>query len=308
MNVNIGKIDVAREDFESASVVSIQEYLYDILFEISSQERHKLLIILQNGPTNLTHLSNKSELNLPETRRHVTRLIEVDLIERNPDGRYSLTYLGSRILELVDEFYFFARYREYFLTHSVNNLPKEFRSRLRDLSNSVFHDNIMMFIHSIDQIIRNAEKEILLLIDDFPLYQLSIILEAIERGINIKILEPKNRETTLDPNILTPQENIAVERMMITPLVEQRLIDKVRIFLVMSEKDSVIAFPNIENNFDYKGFRSNDKKFLSWCRDLFQQLWNKSSHKINEFDKEHVLESAISNYPNFIFHYDRRNL
>jgi predicted transcriptional regulator len=307
MNVNIGKIDVAREDFESASVVSIQEYLYDILFEISSQERHKLLIILRNGPTNLTHLSNKSELNLPETRRHVTRLIEVDLIERNPDGRYSLTYLGSRILELVDEFYFFARYREYFLTHSVNNLPKEFRSRLRDLSNSVFHDNIMIFIHSIDQIIKNAEKEIFLLIDDFPLYQLSIILEAIEKGINIKILEPKNRETTLDPNILTPQENIAVERMMITPLVEQRFIDKVRIFLVMSEKDSVIAFPNIENNFDYKGFRSNDKKFLSWCRDLFQQLWNKSSHKINEFDKENVLESAISNYQNFIFHYDRRN-
>ncbi|MBN1682450.1 DUF1724 domain-containing protein, partial [Candidatus Bathyarchaeota archaeon] len=259
--------------------MSFQDYLYDLLFEMASQERHNILLILRDESANLTYLSNKSGLNLPETRRHVTRLMDVDLVERNPDGKYSLTYFGLRILELVEEFSFFTQHKEYFLTHSIDYIPREFRLRLRDLSKSEFHDNILIFIRAIDQVIRYAEKEIWLLVDQFPLNHLSIILEAVERGIRFKIIEPQNRFINPDLEALAPRESLALDKMRYTPLVEQRMFEDVNLLMIMSEKECVIAFPTIEGEFDYRGFRSSDKTFLAWCRELFQYYWDNASDR-----------------------------
>jgi len=226
-------------------IMSYQEYLYDLFFEISSQERHKILLSLKNEAFNLTKLSQQSGLNLPETRRHISRLMEVDLVERNPDGRYSLTHFGLRVLEIVEEIAFFSHHKDYFLTHSVDYLPREFQVKLRDLSNSEFHDNILNFIRKIEIVIKEAEKEVFLLVDQFPLNHLSIIMKAIERGVNFKIIEPKNRVLNPDIEALAPQESLALDHMKFTPLVKQRMMDEVNILLIASEKESVVAFPSM---------------------------------------------------------------
>jgi len=80
-------------------MASSKDILYDILFEVSSEERHSILKILKENSSNLTNISRETGLNLPETRRHVSRLLDVELIERNPDGSYSITGFGERILE-----------------------------------------------------------------------------------------------------------------------------------------------------------------------------------------------------------------
>ena len=271
-----------------------QEYLYDLLFEISSKERHQILLILREEAANLTYISKSSGLTLPETRRHVSRLLEVNLLERNPDGKYSLTYFGTRILELIEEISFFTQYKDYFLSHSVNFVPREFRTRIRELSDSEYHDNILNFIRRIDHVIREADNEVYLLVDQFPLNHLSLILETLERGVNFKIIEPQNRVINPDIEALLPHDRNALNKMRVTPLVEQRMLHEVNILLVASEKDCVIAFPTIEGDYDYKGFRSTDKTSLRWCRELFQQYWQTASNRtfsINEIEqlKEHEL-------------------
>ena len=261
-------------------IMSYQEYLYDLFFEISSQERHKILLSLKNEAFNLTQLSNQSGLNLPETRRHISRLMEVDLVERNPDGRYSLTHFGLRVLETIEEIAFFSLHKDYFLTHSVDYLPREFQVKLRDLSNSEFHDNILNFIRKIEVVIKEADKEVFLLVDQFPLNHLTIIMEAIDRGVNFKIIEPRNRVLNPDLEALAPQESLALDQMKFTPLVEQRMMDEVNILLIASEKESIVAFPSLEGEYDYKGFRTLDETSSVWCRDLFQYYWRKASDRI----------------------------
>ena len=140
-----------------------QEYLYDLFFEISSQERHRILKILQEETANLTQLSNGAGLNLPETRRHISRLLNVDLVERIPDGSYSLTNFGLQILETIEEMAFFSQYRDYFISHSVTQIPREFQVKLREIANSEYHDNILNFIRRMEGVIREAGEQVLLL-------------------------------------------------------------------------------------------------------------------------------------------------
>jgi len=256
-----------------------QENLYDLLFEISNEDRHKILLMLQSEPANLTQLSKKSGLNLPETRRHVSRLMEVNLIERNPDGSYSLTLFGARILEQVEEISFFTHYKNYFLTHPMDTIPREYRVRLRDLSDSEFHDNILSFIRGIEQVIREARTEVWLLVDQFPLNHLSSILEALERGVRFRILEPRNRMINPDLEALAPEESQALTRMKVTPLVEQKMLDEVNLFMYVSEKDCAVAFPTLNGEFDYKGFKSKDETPLEWCRALYQSYWDKAMER-----------------------------
>jgi predicted transcriptional regulator len=257
-----------------------QEYLYDLFFEISSQERHKILRILTEETANLTQLSNKAGLNLPETRRHISRLVKVDLVERIPNGSYSLTNFGVQILETVEEIAFFSQYRDYFLSHSVAQIPREFQVKLRDLANSEYHDNILNFIRRMEGVIREAKEQLFFLVDQFPLNHLSLIMESIEKGVNYKIIEPRDRVLNPDLGALAPQESLALDRIKMTPQVEQRMKDEVNVLLVVSEKDAIVAFPTIEGEYDYKGFRTRDASSLEWCMELFHHIWEKASPRI----------------------------
>ena len=70
--------------------------------------------------------------------------------------------------------------------------------RIGDLSGSVLTDNILDFIRQIEYVIREAEEHVWLLVDQFPLNHLSLIVEAVERGVRFRILEPRNRILTPD--------------------------------------------------------------------------------------------------------------
>ncbi|TFH15040.1 hypothetical protein E4H04_09135 [Candidatus Bathyarchaeota archaeon] len=83
-------------------MTSYKEDFYDLLFEVSNPNRYDILKLIKNEQRNLTNLSNNTNLNLPETRRHVTRLSEIGLIQRVPDGSYIITSLGQRVLEQLD--------------------------------------------------------------------------------------------------------------------------------------------------------------------------------------------------------------
>ncbi|MFA9436930.1 MAG: transcriptional regulator FilR1 domain-containing protein [Candidatus Bathyarchaeota archaeon] len=256
--------------------MSFADNFYDLLFEVSSEDRHKLLLYLNGESANLTNISRNIGLNLPETRRHVTRLIEVDLIERNPNSSYSITNFGKIILEQIDEIAFFTNHKDYFQSHNVDSIPREFKKRLGELSNSEYENNILNYIRKMENVIKEAEEEVWLLVDQFPLNHLSLIIEAIERGVRIKIIEPINRLFNPDLEAMAPEETLALDRMKTTPLLEQKMLEEINVFMCLSEKNCVLDFPTLEGKNDYIGFVSRDEKALKWGRDLFQYYWERS--------------------------------
>jgi len=252
---------------------------YDILFEVSNEDRHGILLQLEQESTNVTQISKSLGLSLPEASRHVSRLSEVGLTRKDSEGLYHLTPYGSLVLRQLREMEFTTRHREYFTNHSMEGIPPEFVKRIGDLSESTFTDNILEFFRQIENVIKQAEEYVWLLVDQFPMNHISLIVEAIERGVQFRILEPRSRVLDSDLEAMAAEANDAIARTKISPLVEQRMMDEVNVFMYLSEKRCVFAFPTLRGENEYKGFISTDETSLKFCIELLQHYWNEASKR-----------------------------
>jgi len=263
-------------------MASSKDMLYDILFEVSSEERHSILKILKENSSNLTNISRETGLNLPETRRHVSRLLEVELIDRNPDGSYSITGFGERILERIKEISFFSRNKDYFNSHNANTLPHEFKIRLGDLSASEYHGKILEFLQKIEQIIDNANEYLCILTDEIPYMLLPSLEKAIKRGTSIRLITLK-----------LEAENTEIDTVIYSALTKHSVLEKVDLFLVSSKQMAALTLPNMEGNIDYRGFSSKDIWTLNWVKSLFDYKWDVATTSIKQESKERENQIVI---------------
>ena len=273
--------------------VSTSEGLYDLLFEISSEHRHMILLLLQKKAMRITDIAKEVALNNPEIRRHISRLRDVDLIQRDVEGFYHPTPFGEIILKQLRELEFTSRHRKYLAFHSSADLPLDFIRRISDLSESTFTADIMDFLYKIETIIKEAEEYVWFNVDQFPVTALSSIIEALGRGVEFRIVEQDNQKASPHLVLQAPDEVQALRRARSTPLIEQRTSDKAYVILYLSEKSCAIAFPDVEGEFDYRGFTSKDERSLKWCGDLFQHYWKKAEQRVYYSPTEYVTPTRI---------------
>ena len=247
---------------------------YETLFEVSNKIRHDILVILQEKPEILTHIANKLELTFPGARRHLSRLRESNLIKKEVDNRYHLTYYGETILQHLEDFNFLSYNRKYFSEHNPAKIPRKYIRRLGELSYYEYADNVMSFLHFIETNIQEVEKFVLLIIDQYPLTAIDSILKIAEKGVKIKIIV--NQKLT-GPNISFDKRHLHAE-IGKEPQVEINTIPENEVYLYASDKGSAISFPT-ECGYDYTGFITTDEKSIEFCKDLFNEIWKNSKPK-----------------------------
>jgi len=260
--------------------VSQPEVFYNLLFEISNEYRHGILLLLQKKALRITDIAKKMGLDNREVRRHISRLRDVGLIQRDLEGFYHLTPFGELILKQLREVEFTTRHREYFKSHSLSNLPSNLISQISDLDESIFTADIMDFLYNIETVIKEAEKYVWFNVDQYPVTTLSHIVKALDRGVEFRTIE--HEEKIAGPHII-PQaldEAQALSRLRSTPLIEQRTSSRVDVILYLSEKRCVLALPDINGKFDYQGFTATNEQALKWCRDLFLHYWESAEPKV----------------------------
>ena len=103
--------------------------LSDLMFELSNEDRLRILHILRNEPMNITNLSKSLDLTVQEVSRHVSRLNEVGLISRHVDGLQYVTTYAKLVLKQLNTLTFMSANRTYFNSH-VMNIPSEFLSQI----------------------------------------------------------------------------------------------------------------------------------------------------------------------------------
>ena len=143
------------------------ENLCNLFFEFSNEDRLRILRTLQNSHLTVTALSKELDLTTQETSRHLSRLGEVGLSLKNPDGTHSLTGYGELSLKQMTGYKFITDQKEYFQNHNLSNLPVEFINRIGELENSRYVDDVMVIFHLIDQMIRDAEEYVWRLTDRY---------------------------------------------------------------------------------------------------------------------------------------------
>ena len=109
-----------------------------LLFELSSDERMRMLMDLCVDKARLSHIAQKQDITIAEASRHLQRLSEAELVSKNADGLYLPTSYGKLVLSLLSGLNFVTENKAYFLEHNLSVLPIEFVDRIGELGISSF--------------------------------------------------------------------------------------------------------------------------------------------------------------------------
>ena len=168
------------------------EHFHDVLFELSNEDRFNILEALMIENYNVTNMSKLLSLTTQEASRHLTRLAEAGLIEKNVSGEYELTAYGSLVLSQATGIMFATSNKEYFIDHKTDDLPPEFLCQLTKLRGSRLVTDVMVSFANIDRIINEATEYIWRLTDRYNMMSLPKLEEATERGVMLKLMQTKD--------------------------------------------------------------------------------------------------------------------
>jgi len=136
-----------------------------LLFDIASSDRLTLLFAIRKENLRLTHLAEKINATIQETSRHLGRLTDANLIEKNSDGSYTVTSYGRLVLILLSSYNFLSKNKDYFLSHDISFLPQEFIERIGELSVYEYSVNVSNVLRHIEQVINSANEYVWLMAD-----------------------------------------------------------------------------------------------------------------------------------------------
>ena len=247
------------------------EKISELLFEFSNPSRLDILLLIEKKNVKPSQIARDVDQTIQETSRHLQRLTKALLVERVVDGSYSLTPLGKQLLTLIPEINFLALNSEYFATHDPSCIPPELRYGLGLIREYGVSSHVMQAFQETEDLIRDSEEIIWIHSDQVLSSSLPLIQEAIHRGVEFRVILPRN---------LIDQGPHAVDHPDIVDhapdQIQDRFLDSVELVIVMSEKRALLAFPTKEGAPDYHGFTLSNDEGLKWCRELYMHFWNKS--------------------------------
>ena len=121
---------------------------YDLMFEVSNEDRVRMLQELLSEPCTYSDLSRKLSITTQEVSRHVQRLTGNGLTTRRSDGLLELTPFGGLLLRQLSTLRFTSKHRDYFTEHVMDALPNRFLARMGELNDSTLITDVMVAIHT----------------------------------------------------------------------------------------------------------------------------------------------------------------
>jgi predicted transcriptional regulator len=255
------------------------ESLAELLFILASIDRLTLLSEIGGGKLRSSQLTAKLSVTSQETSKHLTRLRDANLIEKDSDGFFGLTAFGKIMLNLLPSIRFLTQNKEYFLSHDISSLPLEFIERLGELQEGQYTDNVGSVLAHLQQVAQGAEKYIWLMADhrlgDQEYVTKSGKLES-NSAVTWRVILPASSSI----NWTAVRKAAGTHKGRI----EYHLIEDpsdIKAGIALNEVIAGVTFPDPKGKLDFNGgFRSNTSLFRKWCEDLFMIHWNKKGRRV----------------------------
>ena len=255
------------------------EQLSALLFELSNEDRLRILLKLKETPLKLSNLAQTLDFTVQETSRNVSRLSSKHLIQRERNGTFQLTPYGEQALLLLPGFEFLANHPEYLTTHTLSRLPHPYVSRIGDLVHSKYQDDVMLTFYEAEMMMQRSQEFLWLISDQHLVSSTPHLTHALQRGVQIRIILPIDLAYPTGYFELEPVKELE----KITPaairsgLYKERRVESVNTCMGIAENTmGRIFFPTLSGDFDYKGFTVTDHLGHTFCKDLFTYYWNQA--------------------------------
>ncbi len=251
------------------------EALCDLLFELSNEDRLRILNQLQTGAMKLSHISKKLDFTVQETSRNIARLTEAKLARRTSEGSYEITPYGEQALRLIPGFEFISRNADYFCTHTLSGLPNEFTRNIGDLSLCTFTNDVLETFNHAQRVMQEAEEYLYFAVEQVLLQAIPVVTEAAQRGVIQRTILPSDVVLPQDPDRLLSEPEYV--KFVVNGAIQTRYLDKLDFCLAMSEKEIAgVSFVNLDGRLDHLDFRGDDPVSVKWCKRLFEHYWERS--------------------------------
>ena len=164
------------------------EGLDRVFYELASESRLSILRELQTKNYKMQELSRKLDLTDTEAFRQLQRLGEALLIQKQPDGAYSITPYGKLLLQFSQSFEFAFKFKKCLLTRNIWRIPDQFINRMGELSQATLSTDAIEMVNNAEQLILGAQQY-LWIIGERPLSFLGAkVAEKIQQGLKVRLL------------------------------------------------------------------------------------------------------------------------
>ena len=257
---------------------SIFEESEKTFIELSNSQRLQIINALKNASMNLTLLAKHLGITMQEAHRNFNRLMDAGIVSRDSNGSYSLTTFGNTIMTQIPSINFLSKNRNYFSDHYFANLPMKFVQRIGSLDNSNFISGLVAVIEEIKELYRHSQEYIYGMIPQVPLDLMEVAAKTVmERKIKFNYILPKYAAIPKKGKDFLNEINY--QELLKKGLVERKMIDQVKVSVVLNEKKALVMFPSVKGETDMNGAfsnsidRENNKLFHEWCLDYFRYSW-----------------------------------
>jgi len=253
-------------------MVDLYEKAADHFLELASPQRLQILFKLSEKPFAITQMAKELDSTKQEVHRNFRRLEDIRLIEKDVDGRYSITTFGKTMCTQVPSLVFLSQNMEYFEDHEFGDVPTKFIMRTGQLAGGEHIKGVVKVLEQWKTIYKNANEYVYEMLYEVPLDLIEPLVKRIKEGIQFNYIFsksaviPKGRKELLG--------KLGFDKLIEKGLVERKMMDSVLTVVVLNEKEACVLFPNRKGEADISEmFYGNDLMFHEWCLDYFRYCW-----------------------------------
>ena len=253
-------------------MVDLYEKAADHFLELASPQRLQMLFKLSVKSFAITEMAKELDSTKQEVHRNFRRLVDSRLIEKDVDGKYSITTFGKTMCTQVPSLVFLSQNMEYFEDHEFGDMPTKFIMRTGQLAGGKHIKGVVKVLEQWKSIYKNANEYVYEVLYEVPLDLIEPLVKRIKKGIQLNYIFsksaviPKGRKDLL--------RKLGFDKLIEKGLVERKMMDRVLTVVVLNEKEACVLFPNRKGEADISEmFYGNDLMFHEWCLDYFRYCW-----------------------------------
>jgi predicted transcriptional regulator len=242
-------------------------------FELASEQRLAIVFRLNNKSAKISQLAKDLDITMQEVHRNVSRLQDAGLIEKDPEGIFSLTTFGNTIIKQIPTFNYLSKYKEYFSEHVLGELPIKFIMRLGALDKCGFIKGIVAILERWKDIYREADQYIYEIVPQVPIDLIEPAVTRIkEKAVKYSYVFPEN--VIIPKGRKELSKKLGHNELLSKGAIERRMVESVQVAVILNEKQASVLFPTQKGETDMNMmFFSSDFTFHEWCLDYFRYRW-----------------------------------
>lgn len=246
-----------------------------IFMELAGEVRRAMLLRLNEKSLRLSELARELNVTIQHAHSNINRLIDIGLVEKDSDGSLSLTTYGRTILKQLATFNFLAEHKDYFQDHTLGNLPLKFERRIGDLHNCAVVKGVVAVLQRWKDMYQGAGEYINTITTQVLVDLIEPLAEKVRSGTKLSYIMPE--DVIVPRGTLEAKKKISWKSLLTEGKAERRMIKKVLVATIVTDRSAGVLFPNLKNEVDMNVmFYSEDTVFREWCQDYFTYVWYSS--------------------------------